>query len=243
MVHGKQVLQFISVHISKVSLYVYIIYQYTCMLDMDFYTYCIYIKIAYLELFSIFDNGRTRIIFRVLFQVFTTWSNRSGSATVPVDSSLIHQLKRLARLLHFCSSPLLLCPTTPATSPEQTLWFNSIRDEILSLYIRYLKTLNFEEITERVNTTPPSRPKERGGHTPSWNPQPLPLLPILPQKFYKCLQRSWTHGIILIELTFREERFDVKILTLESSRLATQKSYSPEVYNTLCIYGYVNMYI
>ena len=38
------------------------------------------------------------------------------------------------------------------------------------------------------------------------------------------------HGIILVELTFVEERFDVKLLTLESSRLGEQKSLSPEVY-------------
>ena len=33
----------------------------------------------------------------------------------------------------------------------------------------------------------------------------------------------------MVELTFHEERFDVKLLTLESSRLNGQKSLSPEV--------------
>ena len=165
--------------------------------------------------------------------MFTSWPNRTSSAAAPVDSSLIHQLKKLARLLHFCSSCLLLCPTTPITSVEQATWFDSVQNEVLTVYIQYLKTLNFEEITERVTTAPPPRHKERGGsggHTPTRSfPQPSPLLSVPPQKLYKCMQRSWSHGIILVELTFHEERFDVKLLTLESSRLNGQKSLSPEV--------------
>lgn len=162
-----------------------------------------------------------------LHQVFTSWLNRTGSATAPVSSSLIQQLKRLARLLHFCSSRLLLCPPIPISeaSTEQATWFDSLRSDVLSLYIQYLKTLNFEEITEQVTTAPPRQREKGSARTPTQPPYPF----IVPQKLYKCMQRSWTHGIILIELTFRDERFDVKLLTLESSRLNGQKSLSPEV--------------
>ena len=166
------------------------------------------------------------------FQVFTSWPSHTGSAAVPVDSSLIRQLKRLARLLHFCSCHLLLSPPT-ITSSDRAVWFDKIRNEFLTLYIEYLKTLDFEEITERPILAPPlSKHKGGGGsgaRTPIKSSQPSQQNPAPPQKFYKCMQRSWMHGIILIELTFIDERFDVKLLTLESSRLSEQKPLSPEV--------------
>ena len=156
-----------------------------------------------------------------------------------MEASLIRQLKRLARLLHFCSSRLLLrpppAPPGHTPSPDQTTWFDGIRNEALSQYIQYLKTLNFEEITERASPQLQPRRGGGGGHTPSRPPQPAPPVSTLPQPFYKCMQRSWTHGIILVELTFVEERFDVKLLTLESSRLnGGQKSLNPEV--SLCVH-------
>ena len=162
-------------------------------------------------------------------QVFTSWPNHSGAGAVPVESSLIRQLKRLARLLHFCSSRLMLRPPGHTPSSDQTNWFDGIRNEALSRYIDYLKTLNFEEITERAS--PQLRHKAMGGagHTPTCPPQSATPTQAPPQRFYKCMQRSWTHGIILIELTVRDERFDVKLLTLESSRLSGQKLPSPEV--------------
>ena len=166
-------------------------------------------------------------------QVFTSWPNQSGAGAVPVEASLIRQLKRLARLLHFCSSRLSLrpppAPPGHTPMPARTAWFDGIRNEALSQYIQYLKTLNFEEITERAS--PQLQPRRGGGgsHTPTRLPQPSPPVSALPHKFYKCMQRSWTHGIILVELTFVEERFDVKLLTLESSRLNGQKSLNPEV--------------
>ena len=188
--------------------------------ERDHFIYDLYYTSIYMNMYLILGY----------LQVFTSWPNRTSSAAAPVDSSLIHQLKKLARLLHFCSSHLLLCPATPATSVEQATWFNSVQNEVLSLYIQYLKTLNFEEITERATTAPPPRHKGSGGHTPTRShPQAPPLLSVPPQKLYKCMQRSWSHGIILVELTFHEERFDVKLLTLESSRLNGQKSLSPEV--------------
>ena len=168
-----------------------------------------------------------------------SWPNHSGTGAVPVEASLIRQLKRLARLLHFCSSRLLLrpppAPPGHTPSPEQTAWFDGVRDEALSQYIQYLKTLNFEEITERAS--PQLQPRRGGGggggggggHTPTRHPQPAPPVSAFPQRFYKCMQQSWTHGIILVELMFVDERFDVKLLTLESSRLNGQKSLDPEV--------------
>jgi hypothetical protein len=169
----------------------------------------------------------------LLGKVFMSWPNHSGTGAVPVESSLIRQLKRLARLLHLCSAHLLLRPAGHAPSSDQTAWFDSVRSEALSLYIQYLKSLDFEEITER--SSPQLQPRHSrggGGHTPTRSHQTTPpVLGLLPQKFYKCMQRSWTHGIILVELTFRDERFDVKLLTLESSRLNGQKSLSPEAYS------------
>jgi hypothetical protein len=171
----------------------------------------------------------------LLGKVFTSWPNQSGAGAVPVEASLIRQLKRLARLLHFCSSRLLLrpppAPPGHTPMPTQTAWFDGIRNETLSRYIQYLKTLNFEEITERASPQLQQRRSGGGSHTPTRLPQPAPPVSVLPQKFYKCMQRSWTHGIILVELTFVEERFDVKLLTLESSRLNGQKSLNPEAHS------------
>ena len=163
-------------------------------------------------------------------QVFMSWPNHTGTGAVPVESSLIRQLKRLARLLHFCSARLLLRPPSHAPSPDQTDWFDRIRAEALTRYIDYLKSLNFEEITERASPQLQPRHKMGGaGHTPTRPPQVAPPTFTPPSRFYKCMQRSWVNGIILVELIFMEERFDVKLLTLESSRLNGQKSLNPEV--------------
>ena len=121
--------------------------------------------------------------------------------------------------------------------------------------MQYLKTLNFEEIVER-SASALSRPKEKakgggkgrgeerrvrgegrggreegdggegmeegGSHAPSR------LFPAT-QKLYKCMQRSWTNGIILTDLVFRDDRFDVKLFTLENSRLNVSTTAYPEV--------------
>ncbi len=47
----------------------------------------------------------------LLGKVFTSWQRRVGAkpgGDVPVNSKTIEDLKRTARLLHYCTSPLLL---------------------------------------------------------------------------------------------------------------------------------------
>ena len=44
----------------------------------------------------------------LLGKVFTSWQSRKGGAGAPVNSATIDNLKRRARLLHYCTSPLLL---------------------------------------------------------------------------------------------------------------------------------------
>lgn len=44
----------------------------------------------------------------LLGKVFTSWQSRKGVESAPVNSATIDNLKRRARLLHYCTSPLLL---------------------------------------------------------------------------------------------------------------------------------------
>lgn len=44
----------------------------------------------------------------LLGKVFTSWQSRKREAGAPVNSATIDNLKRRARLLHYCTSPLLL---------------------------------------------------------------------------------------------------------------------------------------
>lgn len=183
----------------------------------------------------------------ISFQVFTSWQDRSGSAAAPVSSLVILQLKRVARLLHFCSSRLLFSPAASSEPvfPEQANWFDEVRNKLLGLYIQYLRAHHFEEITERMVAAPVKHrdkkvlasPSSTSSSSPSTSASQQPL----PQKLYKCIQRSWSHGIILIELTFVEDRFDVKLFSLESSRLSGQKT-NPQVYLRTCTYIIMHMY-
>ena len=64
-------------------------------------------------------------------------------------------------------------------------------ENFLNSYLEYLKTLNFHLINER----PPTR-QGRHSLSPSHTPLTHPLY------LYKCLQRSWTGGIMLIDMSF-----------------------------------------
>ena len=183
----------------------------------------------------------------LLGKVFQSWQSRSTGSAVPVSATIIAGLKRMARQLHYCSSSLLMqqClpsppPLLPATDVATTTtgespsynWFDRVKDELLSLYIRYLQTLGFQTITER-SSVPKHKPRTPHHRPPPPTPSPPTPSPLPPLKLYKCLQRSWHGGIMLVELLFRGDRFHVKLYTLESSRLVGQTFLSPEV----CVYG------
>lgn len=141
----------------------------------------------------------------------------------PVNAATISTLKRMARLIHFCSSPVLVedcVPKVRGHSSEQVkVWCDEIKAEVLSQYILYQQSLGFQAITERSSTQPH---KHRQAHT-THQSQPTPA-----PKLYKCLQRSWTSGIILVELCYQGNNFLVKLYTLESTRLVNQSPLTPE---------------
>ena len=74
----------------------------------------------------------------------------------------------------------------------------------MELYTSYLQTLNFQAINER----------------PASGPQSSSVLHL--PYIYKCLQRSWAGGIMLIELKLEAVVFHVKLLSLECSRLGNR---------------------
>lgn len=156
----------------------------------------------------------------LLVKVFRSWQSRSS---VPVNPDTISALKRLARLFHYCSSPLLLYQCVPdkqdrPESENQSDWLDEIKGELLSLYISYLQSLSFHLINEREVGVAKQKPQQP---TTSVTSSGTPTM-----KHYKCLQRSWVGGIILIELMFHEDKFMVKLFTLESSRLVNQTANS-----------------
>lgn len=108
---------------------------------------------------------------------------------------------------------------------QNSAWFEQVREEALSLYIQYLhEALGFQPINERPAPIPSRQRSSRPGTPQRSHPSSTHL-----SKLYKCLQRSWPGGIILIELLFKEEDFHVKLFTLESSRLVKQPPTGAEV--------------
>lgn len=157
----------------------------------------------------------------LLGKVFRSWQSREGDASVPVHPDVIASLKRTARLLHYCSSPLLIQDSmaTPISIKDGE-WLETIKDDLLSHYINYLLVLGFQIINERALSK--IKPSSR---TPT---KLLPQTAPLSAPPYKCLQRSWPGGIIMLELMFQEQVFLVKLYTLEGSRLQQPSPLSPE---------------
>ena len=151
----------------------------------------------------------------LLGKVFRSWLSHED-ANVPVNPDVIANLKRTARLLHYCSSPLLLqqCLTTPTVTSHGE-WLTTSKEQLLSHYINYLLVLGFQLINERAHSK--VKPSSRAPKVPQ--PQAIP---------YKCLQRSWLGGIIMVELLFQQQLFVVKLYTLEGSRLQQSSPLSPE---------------
>lgn len=171
---------------------------------------------------------------KLLGKVFVSWQSRGGEAGMPVNSAVIADLKKTARLLHYCTSPLLASQCLDTPPPTATLaWLEEIKAEVLSLYITYLSSLGFQAINER------SASKQRKPVTSKKAQSAASLPPTQSRLPYKCLQRSWPGGIIMVEILFQENNFLVKLYTLEKSRLQqatlsleaaeTQPSLSPEV--------------
>ena len=158
----------------------------------------------------------------LLGKVFQSWQSHSGLSGAPVNAATISTLKRMARLIHFCSSPVLVEGCVPKvrgqSSDQVKAWCDEIKNEVLSQYILYQQSLGFEAIMERSSAQPP---KHR--HTPTTHQAQTPA-----PKLYKCLQRSWTGGIILVELCYQGNTFLVKLYTLESTRLVNQSPLTPE---------------
>ena len=92
--------------------------------------------------------------------------------------------------------------------------YTKLQERFLDMYIEYLKTLHFHPIEERERQ-------------PSTHP--------LSHSLYKCLQRSFSGGIVLIELSFQTSLFHVKLFSLESSRLSNVPPFSNEVHATACV--------
>lgn len=151
----------------------------------------------------------------LLGKVFRSWLSRED-ASVPVSPDVMANLKKTARLLHYCTSPLLIqhSMTTPSDAAE---WVESLKEECLSLYINYLISLGFQIVNERASST--VKPGHASSKAP---PSSTPL--------YKCLQRSWPGGILMVELMFQQHYFLVKLYTLEGSRLqeSSPSHSSPE---------------
>ena len=103
-------------------------------------------------------------------------------------------------------------------SEEDEIWQSTVRENFLNSYLEYLKTLHFHLINER----PPTR---QGHH--SLSPSHVPLTH--PLHLYKCLQRSWTGGIMLIDMSFINNLFHVKLYSIERSRLSNLPPPSYEV--------------
>ena len=140
----------------------------------------------------------------LLGRVFASWQARGGDgASIPVDKDSIKSLKRMARLLHYCTSSLLL----PSNSSP---WVQELQKEVLALYERYLGSIGFQTINERdsMKRKPPSH------HRPA------------PNHLSKVLQRSWPEGIIMAEIFFNDSDFTVRLYTLERSRLQQGVEFS-----------------
>lgn len=78
---------------------------------------------------------------------------------------------------------------------------DNIRLQFIESYTSYLQTLTFQPINERPTSVPQSTSS---------------------LYIYKCLQRSWAGGIMLIELKLDPVAFHVKLLSLECSRLSNR---------------------
>lgn len=158
----------------------------------------------------------------LLGKVFASWESRGGEAGAPVSSAIIADLKKVARLLHYCTSPLLIydCTSNTQTQPSPDAKSQAIRERLFSQYIKYLNSLGFQAINERTSTKPKSSSRVASKTLTSSLPHSFP-------HWYKCLQRSWPGGIVMVELMFQDKNFLVKLYTLERSRLG-QPLLSPE---------------
>ena len=201
----------------------------------------------------------------LLGRVFTSWHSRSSDSGGPVYSTTISALKRMSRLLHYCTSPLLVLQcvsssdspvhsekekrvASPARSRSGSkedrgtgltfAWREKVKEELLQVYISYLKTLGFQAINERTGSASSTgiagrhqRPSSRTSQVSRPPPHPSIAAQIQPSslRLYKCLQRSWKGGIMLIELLFQSDKFMVKLYTLERSRLGNQENIQPEI--------------
>jgi hypothetical protein len=147
----------------------------------------------------------------LLGKVFESWEQHGIDYSAPISSDTISKLKRTSRLFHFCHSRLFLFSEddTPS-SPNEADWRRKIKDTFLKDYIEYLQTLKFHSINERPAAN--KSPKSVSSPTHHSN-EHLGL--------YKSLQRSWTNGgIMLIELLFTGCVFNVKLYSIECSRLS-----------------------
>ena len=131
----------------------------------------------------------------------------------------------------------IVCGIGPTCKDSKIAYFKCKFDQntVFQVYIEYLKTLGFQAIKERTAAAGatgrhPPRPSSRGSQT---RPPPHPSLAAQIQpsslRLYKCLQRSWQGGIMLIELLFQANKFMVKLYTLERSRLGNQANVRPEI--------------
>ena len=89
---------------------------------------------------------------------------------------------------------------------------DGVKDCVLSQYIAYLQSMGFQAIAERSSHR--QRPPPANAPTHS--------------KLYKCLQRWWAGGIILVELCFHGDDFLVKLYSVEASRLLNESPLTPE---------------
>lgn len=72
----------------------------------------------------------------LLGKVFQSWQSRS---LAPVNGAAITALKRMSRLLHLCSSPLL-----PPLCLREKAFLERVKESALSDYIAYLQSLGFQ---------------------------------------------------------------------------------------------------
>lgn len=108
-------------------------------------------------------------------------------------------------------------------------WQDSLCAEFLSKYCHYLKSLNFLQINE---STPLAASPKRMRHGKSQESNPTTVKLDKVPELYRCFQRSWPGGIMLVDLTFLQKKtFCVKLFSLESSRLdkGMFPSVSPKV--------------
>ena len=151
-----------------------------------------------------------------LGRAFLSWPGRGEGACVPVNSAVIDSLKRMTRLLHYCSSPILMHhphgdQTTMTSASPTSIWYEAIQVELLKLYLKYLGSLGFQDINERTSSK-----RKATGHKHQST-----------QKLYKCMQRSWAEGIVMVEVLFQGFSFVVKLYTLELSRLQKGAEFNP----------------